>query len=244
MLKLQKRLDFAHIDCDESVLFRGGNRELKLPIGCFAWLLQDETSGKYTLIDTGITDMDAVNGTKRGTSVWQRLGEDKPLSQHLSALGIDAKDVEAVVITHAHYDHLSGIFCLPYSKIYMTKAAFDSAIDPENPNAKYLLESAEFLKVQFEKGLVVFTSDHDAVSEGLTVIHAAAHTTGDQLVELKNKNGRFLFTGDALFLLENIRRNLPIGFGNSPEDADYVLNLCKQFDGTVLTGHDLDCTVG
>lgn len=244
MLKLCKRLDFAHIDCDESVLFRGGDREQKLPIGCFAWLLQDDISGKYTLIDTGITDMDAVNGTKRGTSIWQRVDEDKPLSQHMAVLGIDTKDVEAVVITHAHYDHLSGISCLPYSKIYMTQAAFASAIDAENPNAKYLLEAAEFLKAQHQKGLVVFTADNDVVAEGLTVTHVTAHTTGDQLVVLKNNNGSFLFTGDALFLLENIRRDLPIGFGNNPEDADRVLQLCKQFDGTILTGHDLGCTVG
>lgn len=243
MLKLIKRLDFAFIDCDESVLFRGGDRESRLPIGCFAWLLLDDTSGKYTLIDTGVTDIDAVNGTKRGVSVWHRSKNGKSLAEHLTAMGIDAKNVQTVVISHAHYDHLSGIPCLPFSKIYMTQAAYKSAIDPQNPNAKYLEEAARFLQEQNDKGMVIFTSDNQEIMPGLSVLHAAAHTAGDQLIQLQNDSARYLFTGDALFLLENIRRNLPIGFGNDPQEGDRVLALCKKFKGKIMTGHDLGCVV-
>ena len=65
MVRLVERLDFAYIDCDESVLFKGGLKEKKQPIGCFAWLLKDDETGKYILIDTGVNDIDAVNGTKK-----------------------------------------------------------------------------------------------------------------------------------------------------------------------------------
>ena len=72
-----KRLDFAFIDCDESVLFRGGDVAQKRAIGCFAWLIRDEDG--YTLVDTGIEDMDAVNATKRGTGRWIRADKGMPL---------------------------------------------------------------------------------------------------------------------------------------------------------------------
>ena len=218
-------------------------KEKKQPIGCFAWLLKDDETGKYILIDTGVNDIDAVNGTKKGTSVWHRGDKGMSLKEHLLRLGIAPCDVDAVIITHSHYDHISGIVSLPFSKIYMTKAAFEFLIDSDNPNAKYLADAVRFVKQQQDNGLVLFTSDGDEIADNLTVIHAKAHTSGDQLVSLKNDCGNYLFTGDSLFLRENIERNLPIGFGNDEEDALVVLNLCRGFDGEIMTGHDLRCII-
>lgn len=243
MLKLIERLDFAYIDCDESVLFRGGDKEKKLPIGCFAWLLKDDKTEKFVLIDTGVNDIDAVNGTKRGTSVWHRGDKGMSLKEHLLRLQINPSDIESVVITHSHYDHLSGIVSLPDTKIYITEDAFNAAIDPNNTNAKYLAEAVQFLKSQKENGAVVFTNDGDCVAEGVTVVHSKAHTSGDQLVILENDYGSYLFTGDSLFLRENIARNLPIGFGNDSDEAMRTLELCKVFKGSVMTGHDLGCVI-
>lgn len=243
MLKLIERLDFAYIDCDESVLFRGGSKEQKIPIGCFAWLLQDDQTGRYTLIDTGIDDIDAVNGTKRGTSFWHRGQNGISLKDHLLRLDIDASKVDNVIITHAHYDHLSGVSAVPIANIYITELAFRSAIDPQNPNAKYLAEAADFLNQQYQKHKVFFTKDGESVSPGLKVIHANAHTAGDQLVSLQNAYGNYLFTGDALFLRENVTRDLPIGFGNDSTGAEKVLDICKNYDGHIMTGHDLACKI-
>ena len=234
-----KRLDFAFIDCDESVLFRGGDKEKKRPIGCFAWLIKDADG--YTLIDTGIEDMDAVNATKRGTGRWIRAQKGMPLADHLKRLGVLPTDITKVVITHAHYDHISGVTALPDATVYITKAAFLSLQDPANPFATQLKTAAAFMKAKAEKGQVVFTGDGCKVSDHITTVLCEGHITGGQMVAYRSDAGNFLFTGDEVFLRYNVDNALPIGLSFNAENAEKAVQFCCDFDGEILTGHDLVC---
>ena len=54
-------LKTAHIDCAESVLYKGGDANVASTIGCHAFLL--EKDGEYYLIDTGIESVDEANKT-------------------------------------------------------------------------------------------------------------------------------------------------------------------------------------
>ena len=234
-----KRLDFAFIDCDESVLFRGGDVTQKRPIGCFAWLIRDEDG--YTLVDTGIEDMDAVNATKRGTGRWVRADKGMSLADHLTRLGVAPADVKKVVITHAHYDHISGITALPDATVYITKNAFDSLQDLANPFAAQLKDAAALMKAKQEKGQVVFTADGYQVSKHITTVLCEGHITGGQMVAYCCENGNFLFTGDEVFLRYNVENALPIGLSFNAENAEKAVRYCGGFDGEILTGHDLVC---
>jgi len=233
------RLDFAYIDCDESVLFRGGDKEKKRPIGCFGWLIKDEDG--YTLVDTGIADMDAVNATKRGTGCWVRGEKGMALSAHLARLGISASEITRVVISHAHYDHISGITALPCATIYMSEAAYISLQDAENPFAAQLKGAAAFVKSQKENGKVIFTPDGYKITEHISTVLCEGHITGGQMIVYRGENGNFLFTGDEVFLRYNVKNNLPIGLSFNTENAEQAVAYCFRFEGEVLTGHDLEC---
>ncbi len=234
-----KRLDFAFIDCDESVLFRGGDKEKKRPIGCFAWLIKDESG--YTLVDTGIEDMDAVNATKRGTGKWIRADKGMSLSDHLARLGIAPADIKKVVITHAHYDHMSGIVALPDATVYITENAYASLQDVNNPFATQLCDAAAFMKEKKERGEVVFTEDGHKVSDRIQTVLCEGHITGGQMVAYCSEKGNFLFTGDEVFLRYNVENALPIGLSFNADNAEKAVKYCCDFDGEILTGHDLVC---
>lgn len=74
------------------------------------------TGDKLVLFDTGV-------GAAKGFG--NKAGR---LLSNLKAAGIDAKDIDAVVITHAHPDHCWGLvdtdhaFNFPNAQIYMTEA--------------------------------------------------------------------------------------------------------------------------
>ena len=234
-----KRLDFAFIDCDESVLFYGGDAQKKRPIGCFAWLIKDADG--YTLIDTGIADMDAVNATKRGTGRWIRGEKGMALSDHLACLAVSAADIKRVVITHAHYDHISGVVALPQADVYISREAYEALQDPQNPFAVQLADAAAFMKAQKEKGKVIFTTDDFEVSEHIRTVFCEGHIAGGQMVAYRSENGNFLFTGDEVFLRYNVENSLPIGLSFNAENAKRAVQYCCDFDGEILTGHDLVC---
>ena len=66
------------------------------------------------------------------------------------------------------------------------------------------------------------------------------HTPGSLMVECKTDAGPVIMTGDAVFLLDNLRLKTAIGLTSSPEESRAVVDLLAGFDGVVLPSHDLD----
>ncbi len=234
-----KRLDFAFIDCDESILFLGGDKEKKRPIGCFAWLIEDADG--YTLVDAGVADIDAVNATKRGTSRWERGEKGMPLTAHLERLGISPDEIRRVVITHAHYDHISGLSCLTDADIYISRDAYESLLDENNPFATQLQETKAFALEAAARGKVFFTEDGHKVTDRIRTIACGGHIVGGQMVEYHGEKSALLFTGDEIFLRANVESKRRIGLSYNADAAQKALEYCCAFAGEILTGHDLGC---
>ena len=90
-----------------------------LPIYC--WLI-DHPAGRI-LVDTG----------PKPTAEWRypryhlyyplsyrtRVGPDQGLDGRFDALGLDATDVDAIVLTHCHPDHAEGLAVVPADTVYV-----------------------------------------------------------------------------------------------------------------------------
>lgn len=226
----------GRIDCDEAVLFQGGDSRRFRPINCYAYLL--EGKGEKILIDTGIQSVDAVNRTKRGVGVWRRGEGDRDLSAHLAARGISPGDIAHVVLTHAHYDHIGALVALEGAQIHLQEAEWEELFAGENP---VLAEVRAFLLRQRQLGRVCLARGDGTAADGIALHAAAGHTAGSQMVEADTQFGPTLFTGDAVFLLDNVQENRPIGFCARPEGAAKALEFCRGFRGACMTGHDPAC---
>ena len=119
-----------------------------------------------TLIDTGVGN--------RPNAVWPRL----------RALGIDPEDLAQVVITHAHHDHVGGIFQI------LELASPKVFLHPMD--ARYIAGYLGPNLVRVEDGDVVETE-----IAPLEVIHTPGHTAGGICLYAKEK--RLLFSGDTVF---------------------------------------------
>lgn len=234
-----KILPTARIHCDEGVLFRGGEKQRTRPINCYAYLL--EGNGRKVLIDTGVKDMDAVNWTKRGAGTWRREDGDADLEAHLRGLGIRPEEITHVILTHAHYDHISAVSCMKNAQIFLSEAEWTSLFAEENPMGPVLKEVREFLLQQQERGKVCLTQDGSIVAEDIVLHVFPGHSPGSQMAEAQTQFGPTLFTGDAVFLLANVEENCPIGFCAIPEGAEQALAFCRKFQGVCMTGHDPAC---
>jgi glyoxylase-like metal-dependent hydrolase (beta-lactamase superfamily II) len=227
-------IDFAHIACSEAVLFKDGSPGTRREIGCFAYLLsRDDT---HLLIDTGAADMDAINATVRAGGCWQR---NDTLEAALERFGLSPADIGGVIVTHAHYDHISNLPSLTNARIYLHQKEAAVLFDGTHAHYAQLGDVRRFLQARQQDGFVVETTDCLSIGDDILIQHTGGHTPGSQMVFADTDMGDCLLTGDAVFLLENVERDIPIGLTADRAQSANALRICREFKGRILTGHDI-----
>lgn len=219
----------AHIDCADSVLYKNGDSASATKIGCHCFLL--EKDGKYFLIDTGIEDMATVNKTKSSKADWLRGDGEYNVKENLEKLGVNPADISKVFVTHAHYDHISGAIHFENAKFYMTNTEYELLYSPDNNLKEFLSPVKDFLT---GKRVVLF--DDELETDGIRLKKRGGHTAGSMSVEVDG----ILFTGDTLFVQDNINKKIPAGFTADRETSDRLLEEYLAFDGRIITSHDFN----
>src|SRR5512134_3545652 len=105
------------IGVERSVLFYGeySGERVQIPVTC--WLVR--TTEAVILFDTGVSPR-AVPGLVRSDPL-ARFTDDDLLVHRLDALGLQAGDVDLVVISHLHYDHAGGAALFPKSELVVQR---------------------------------------------------------------------------------------------------------------------------
>ena len=228
-------VDHAWINCANSVLFKGGKPDERTRIECYSYILRNAESGDVVLVDTGVQDMNVLNSTVTAGGKWERVQD---LLEVLKEMQISPENVSAVVLTHCHYDHASYAGAFENAELVINSKDIDFLYDKEK-NGQYakLADLRSTVEEKKQNGrLVIVESELDY--KGLHIVHAGGHTPGSQMAEAETQLGKCLLTGDAVFLVDCAKRGVPIGMSASPEEAARAAEYCKNFDGTILTGHD------
>ncbi|MGH2628945.1 MAG: MBL fold metallo-hydrolase [Actinomycetota bacterium] len=161
-----------------------------------AWLIRHP--GGLVLVDTGVG--------RRGAPGPEWFGVEGALIEAVRDVGATPEDIDTVVLTHVHDDHLGGT------------VSFDRGEPvPAFPRARYLLQRAdrewqtslarddeedatidELLLQPLERSgqLELIDGDHD-VADAIHLQLAAGHTPGHQIVRSGSDGARAIITADA-----------------------------------------------
>ncbi len=155
------------------------------------------------------------------------------LQKSLLKIGIKVKDIDIVINTHEHFDHIGAN---RYFQDYALVAAHRFAATKITLDDRYvtLYKSADLNEIPLKVQLWLESkSRFDLGNYSLNIIHTPGHTSGS--ICIYEPVGRFLFTGDTLFAggtLSYIAESGSIG-----DYINSILSLSTRQISEIYPGH-------
>jgi N-acyl homoserine lactone hydrolase len=130
-------------------------------------------------------------------------------SQQLDAVGYDRSRLRGVLITHCHWDHVSGLDQLQVP-IWTNAGELQYAAEARDGKVfRTVSKGHEIHRYEFaEAPYLGFPSTYDVHGDGSVVVAlAGGHTTGSVIVFVVPPAGeRYAFIGDVAWQLEGVRK--------------------------------------
>lgn len=172
-------------------------------------------------------------------------------SELLAEVGISPDEVTAVVVTHAHWDHMGNLEAFPSAEVILQRQELERWQEViELPERFAFLRNgldpsdiAALHQLALDGRLRLVDGDADDVLPGIDVRLAAnTHTLAHQIVIVNTPRGRFVATGDCVYSYRNLTgldgsgAYVPIGTAMGSQEC-----VLHTYDRVMeLAGGDLD----
>ena len=150
---------------------------------------------------------------------------EQEIDQLLKEIGLVVEDIDAVILTHMHLDHIDGVKYFPKAKFLISK------IDWENPSGipKWGLPKwfkAE--KILCEKSNNGFRKSY-RIANNLELVATPGHTVGHQSVLLSVDNYSILFAGDMSFNEYQLKNKIVGGINMNIKKSINTIEMVQKF---------------
>jgi glyoxylase-like metal-dependent hydrolase (beta-lactamase superfamily II) len=201
----------------------------------FFWLVR--LPGSTWLVDCGFS---AEAGEKRG-----RATLVDPV-EALAELGVTPADLDGVIVSHAHYDHVGNLDRLPGVPLVMAGAELEfwSSDVAGREQFAHSAESAEIelLRQRHAAGEVTLVSGEHEVVPGLVVHEVGGHTPGQLVVTVDTPDGGVVLAADAVHYYEELERDRPFAMVADVPGMYLAFERLRELGGRpgwdVVAGHD------
>ena len=217
------------------------DRRNRVRLGLNCLLIQ--TPDVNVLVDTGV-------GTKRTDKFKDIYGlNGNKLLKGLKGLGLTARDIHLVVLTHLHFDHGGGctkldrdgraIPAFPKAKYLVQRACWDDATQP-NDRAIGTYYENDFMPL-LESEQIEFLDGDSEIAPGIRVQVTDGHADGHQIVLIEGGGERIAYVGDLIPTPYHLPLPCITAFDQSPNNTlaqkRKVVRMAADGGWLVIFGH-------
>ncbi len=189
----------------------------------FSWMFYYiEYKGRKILIDTGFNDskMSSMFG----------VSDFKDPVAILNDNGIVADQITDVIVTHSHFDHIGNVNRFKNARITINEDEL-AVLNKD----KSLGEVKKFLNgnrnvTVFDESIILY--------DMFTVKKTGGHTKGSSVVFFKYGSDEYCFTGDEVYLNDNITKNTGNGSAVSHKNNMAFIDLINKGNYKLFIFHD------
>lgn len=201
-------IKYADSTLRENLAFLGGSADKKIPITFCVYLIK--VGGRNILVDAGCDNMPGF--------VMRNFFSPAFL---LRQFDVTADEIDDVIITHAHHDHIEAVNHFKNATVHITNTEYQRA------------------KSYISDDMTVHAFDGEClVASGVRVLEWKGHSKGSAIVLLLLDDFTVVLCGDECYTNENIEKRIPTGtFFDKKKARKFVQEFSKD-EYVVHTCHD------
>jgi glyoxylase-like metal-dependent hydrolase (beta-lactamase superfamily II) len=217
-------------------LYGEPDRSIEMPF--FFWLIQ---GGQGTfLFDTGFS---AASASKRSLTFLV-----EPV-RALQALGVEPEDIDAVFLSHLHFDHTGHLHEFVNAHVYVDAMEYDFWVSGYGRKQAFAAvagaDDLAALQDMKKSGQATLLDGTCSVAPGIVSIRVGGHTPGQHILSVNTPDGPVVLASDALHFYEEMERDRPFVLFTDVQDMYRGYELLRAFEeagAKVVAGHDMDVT--
>ncbi|MFC4022487.1 MBL fold metallo-hydrolase [Oceanobacillus longus] len=159
-----------------------------------------QVDGKNFLIDSGIGNDKLEDKQLRNFGVL----EQSKLEASLESLGLSVHDIDAILMTHLHYDHACGLTKKvaedTYESVFKNATIYTSEVEwheMRNPNIRSVNSYWEMNWKPIVDQVETYEKEIEVV-EGLKMIHTSGHSDGHSIILFEDGEETFIHMADIM----------------------------------------------
>jgi len=234
------------------------DQDNRIDLACRSLLVQEEyadSKNKNILFELGI-------GAFFDPKMKQRYGvveSEHLLLKSLQQIGLSHEDIDIIVLSHLHFDHIGGLLSaykegqettalFPNAEILFSKEAWDRALHPHKRDRASFIEPLINVLKTNPKVHLVDSSSHPLLGDDYFFHFSHGHTPGMMLTEITMPQGPIVFCADLIPGQAWVHLPITMGYDRFPEkiidEKEVLFEQLVSRNGRLFFTHDPDCCCG